>query len=75
MPLFTPCRGKQACVERGDRCITCGRSLHEIARTRQLIDDLAELAITQGYDNLDEFAVYVANKLGKKIRYRRDNPQ
>lgn len=75
MPSFAPCRGKQACVERGERCITCGRSLDEIARTRMLIDDLAELALRMDYDNVDEFAAYVGAKLAKKIRYRRDNPQ
>ena len=62
-------------MERGELCITCGRSLDEIARTRRLIDDLAELALRMGYDNVDEFAAYVATKVVKKIHYRRDNPQ
>lgn len=72
MPSFTPCRGKQACVERGEHCITCGRSLDEIARTRRLIDELAELALDMNYDNADDFAAYVGAKLAKKIHYRRD---
>lgn len=75
MPDFTPCRGKQYCVEKGDQCLSCGRSLGEIARTRRLIDELAELALAMDYDNLDDFTAYVAAKVGKKVRYRRENPQ
>lgn len=75
MPLFTPCRGKHACVEKDDRCVTCGRSLDEIARIRLLIDALSELALEMDYSNADEFAAYVGSKVSKKIRYRRDNPQ
>jgi len=75
MPDFTPCRGKQFCVEKGDVCISCGRSLDEIARTRRLIDELAELALSMEYGNLDEFTGYIASKVNKKVRYRRENPQ
>jgi hypothetical protein len=75
MPLFTPCQGKNACVEKGDICITCGRSLDEIARTRQLIDALSELALEMDYSNAEEFATYIGSKVQKKIRYRRENPQ
>jgi hypothetical protein len=71
MSVFTPCKGKTACRDDGERCLTCGRSFGEIARTRELIDALAELACAQGYDNVDEFAAYVARKVEKKIRYRR----
>lgn len=72
MSSFVPCRGKEACVERGDRCITCGRSLSEIARTRVLIDDLAELALKMDYSNVEEFAAYIGSKLAKKIHHRRE---
>jgi len=75
MALFTPCRGKHACVERGELCVSCGRSLDEIARTRRLIDDLSELALQMDYSNLDDFTAYVAGKIGKKVRYRREHPQ
>jgi len=71
MPIFTPCQGKTACRDDGERCITCGRSFAEIEQTRSLIDALADLAVNQGYENIDEFATYVAGKVVKKIKHRR----
>ena len=71
MPTFTPCKGQTACREDGETCVTCGRSLTEIAQTRSLIDALAELAVNQGYDNVEEFAAYVSAKMVKKVRHRR----
>ncbi len=71
MSVFTPCRGKTACRDDGERCLVCERSFGEISETRRLIDALADLACTQGYDNVDDFAAYVARKLGKVIRHRR----
>jgi len=70
MSEFTPCKGKTACRDDGERCLTCGRSLAEIEQTRSLIDALADFAITHGYDNIEEFAGYVAEKVVKKIRHR-----
>jgi len=67
---FNPCKGKTACRDDGEKCLTCGRSLAEIEQTRILIDALAEFALTQGYDNVNQFAAYVADKLEKKVRYR-----
>jgi hypothetical protein len=67
---FNPCKGKTACRDDGEKCLTCGRSLGEIEQTRKLIDALAEFALTQGYDNVNQFAAYVADKLEKKVRYR-----
>ena len=72
MKAFTPCRGKTACRDDGNVCLTCGRGLQEIEATRRLIDDLAELVIGYEYDNPAEFAAYVASKLEKKVRHRRD---
>lgn len=71
MTAFTPCKGKTACRDDGQRCLTCGRGLDEITRLRDLIDGLAELAIQQDYDNVEEYAAYVAEKVGKKVRYLR----
>jgi hypothetical protein len=73
MSLFTPCKGKTACRDDGERCLVCGRSFAEIARTRELIDALAELACAQDYGNVDEFAAYIARKLEKKVRHRRES--
>lgn len=69
---FTPCRGKTACRDDGLVCLTCGRTLAEVETTRRLIDALADLAIQHDYGNVDEFAAYVAGKVGKKVRHRRD---
>ncbi|MDD4880361.1 MAG: hypothetical protein PHR30_14580 [Gallionellaceae bacterium] len=72
MSLFKPCAGKTACRDDNVNCLVCGRSLEAIEATRRLIDGLAELAMSQGYDNVDEFAGYVAAKVVKKVRHRRD---
>ena len=71
MSAFTPCKGKTACRDDGEKCLTCDRSFAEISRTRELIDALADFACTQGYDNVEEFAAYVARKVEKKISHRR----
>ena len=47
MPHFEPCHGKDACRDDGERCLTCGRPLSEIARLRASIDELASLALSQ----------------------------
>ena len=70
MTRFNPCKGKNDCRDDGTTCLTCGRSLHEIEETRRLIDALAELAIAQGYENVGEFAAYVARKVESKVDYR-----
>lgn len=71
MNVFTPCKGLTACRDDGARCLTCGRSLDEIARTRELIDALADFVCAQGYGNVDEFSAYVVSKVEKKVRSRR----
>ncbi len=71
MPVFKPCQGQTACRDDGKTCLTCGRSWVEIEHTRSLIDALAEMAVNQGYDNVEEFAGYVADKVVKKVRHRR----
>lgn len=72
MKTFTPCQGKTACRDDGRRCLTCGRDFPEIQQTRDLIDALAELAIHQDYVNVADFAAYVAKKVEKKVRHRRE---
>ncbi len=72
MPTFTPCQGQTACRDDGERCITCGRGFPEITQTRALIDALAAFAIEQDYENVEEFAAYVAAKVVKKVKHRRD---
>jgi predicted Fe-S protein YdhL (DUF1289 family) len=64
---FVPCAGRDACTEGGTHCLGCGRSHEEIARIRDLINALADHALTMNYDNVDEFLAYVAQKTGKKV--------
>jgi hypothetical protein len=73
MRPFTPCKGKTACRDDGEKCLVCGRGFEEIIQIRQLIDALADLACAQGYDNVDEFAAYIARKVEKKVKHRRDS--
>lgn len=71
---FSPCKGKTACRDDGERCLTCGRSLAEITQVRALIDEAAEAVsafiVAQGYDNPGEFAAYFARKVEKKVLHR-----
>ncbi|MEW8013665.1 MAG: hypothetical protein AB2807_02410 [Candidatus Sedimenticola endophacoides] len=71
MSRFQPCQGKTACRDDGERCLTCSRSLQEIERLRVLMDQLAQLAIDYDYENVSEYADYVACKVGKTVEYRR----
>ena len=73
MSTFTPCKGKTTCRDDGEKCLTCGRNFAEIEQTRQLIDALAEFVCAQGYENVDEFAAYVASKVEKKVSHRRES--
>ncbi len=70
MASFIPCKGKTACHDDGTSCLACGRSLNEIEETRRLIDALAELAIAQQHENVEEFVSYVARKVESKVNYR-----
>lgn len=72
MKSFVPCQGKTACRDDGQQCLTCGRTFPEIERTRALIDGLAELALAHEYGNVGEFAAYIAKKVEKKVRHRRE---
>jgi hypothetical protein len=69
---FSPCKGKTTCRDDGKQCLTCGRSFAEIEQTRKLIDALAEFACAQGYQNVGEFTAYVADKVEKKVKHRRE---
>jgi len=72
MARFEPCHGKDACRDDGERCLTCGRTLSEIARLRACIDELASLALDADYENSEDYSVYVARKLLKTIHHRRE---
>lgn len=72
MQRFKPCLGKNACRDSEEYCLACGRPLAEIARTRELIDQLAEFVLDSDYANVAEFADYIARKLVKKVEHRRE---
>lgn len=60
---FTPCQ--DLCTTEGSYCEGCGRSHEEIANTKKLVKDVTSLALSSGYDNIEEFAHYFANKVIK----------
>lgn len=73
MGQFKPCLGKTACREEDGKCHTCGRSFEEIFTTREMIQGLVDLALASDYDNVDEFAAYVARRIIKKVQHERES--
>jgi len=71
MAAFRPCQGKTACRDNGVLCLTCGRKLSEIHSLRELMQQLTDLALNYDYENVEEYAGYVARKLEKMILYHR----
>ena len=69
---FQPCQGKTACRDDDETCLSCGRSLEEIAWLRDLMDQLASLAIAYEYENVEEFAAYISRKIPKMVAHRLD---
>lgn len=70
---FSPCNGD--CTEAGTHCEGCGRSHEEVAATRELVDQMAELAVRLGYENINDFAQFVAKKAtGKAMLMRMQQP-
>ncbi len=67
---FNPCAGREFCTEEETHCRGCGRSHQEIAATRELIRQVADLA--ERYENADEFLAYLARKAGKTVASRRE---
>ncbi len=74
MAIFRPCQGKNACRDDGVVCLTCGRKLNEIAQLRWLMQQLTEHAVNHDYENVEEYAQYLARKIAKMIEYQRANP-
>jgi hypothetical protein len=65
---FSPCRGGDSCTQGGTHCEGCGRSHEEIAETRELVDAVAAYAVKKGFENIDEFAQFVAMRAAGKAR-------
>ena len=68
---FKPCQGGNNCTEEGTHCQGCGRSHEEIAETRQLVEAMADFALKMGYENVEQFAQFVAQKATNKAMISR----
>ena len=66
---FSPCRGGMSCTQGGSHCQGCGRSHEEIAETRELVDAVAAYAMKMDYDNIEEFAQFVAMRAAGKVQF------
>jgi predicted Fe-S protein YdhL (DUF1289 family) len=71
MATFTPCQGKNACRDDGVLCLTCGRKLNEVTKLRELMQELATLAVLHDYDNMDEFTQYISRKIEKMVEHQK----
>ena len=66
---FKPCVNRNACNDDGERCRSCGRSLDEIVKTRELVDTVFSFIQELDYDNSDEFMGYLSRKIAKKLTH------
>jgi hypothetical protein len=73
--VFKPCAGKNVCIENKTHCLSCGRKLETIAKTRKLIEALANLALEEGYNNAEEFMEYIGRKAGKMVQHQQSKDQ
>ena len=69
MSRFVPCSGHDFCTKEGSHCQGCGRSHEEIAKTRELVEQCTQFALSMGYENVEEFAAYLAGKVVSKVRW------
>lgn len=65
---FKPCVSRTACTDDGERCRACGRTHEEINAVRNITNQVTEFVQQMGYENSDEFLVYLAKKVGKKLK-------
>lgn len=72
---FKPCAGKNVCIENETHCLSCGRKLETIAKTRKLIEALANLALEEDYNNVEEFLEYIGRKAGKMVQHQQSKAQ
>ena len=72
---FNPCRGGDFCTQEGSHCEGCGRSHEEIAATRELIAAVGQFALDREFENVEDFAAYVADKAVKKVQMVRSEEQ
>lgn len=65
---FIPCKDRNACTEDGTVCKGCGRTHQEIARSRELVAQVADFINTMGYENPEAFVDYLTRKVLKKTK-------
>lgn len=75
MKQFKPCVNKNACSEVGSHCLSCGRPLDEVYKTRELIEQLSVFVLDAEYENLDDFLAYLSKKVKAKVNYRLNQQQ
>ncbi|MSP28154.1 MAG: DUF1289 domain-containing protein [Methylococcales bacterium] len=64
---FKPCiTGK--CTDQGTHCEGCGRSHEDIAETKKLVKALVDFAQRKGYENNEDFALFIGKSLLNKLQ-------
>ena len=69
MASFKSCINRNACNDDGVRCRSCGRTLDEIIKTKEVVDNVFNFIREMDYDNSDEFMAYLSRKISKKINH------
>lgn len=73
MANFSPCLGRDACVDTATTAAAPAcRSPAEILCTSRLLDELTTPVQDMDYENTDEFITCVGDKLKKTVRTRRN---
>ena len=62
---FTPCQDQ--CNQEGEYCTGCGRSLQEIADTKQLATQVAGFIKQQAYENPEDFIAALSKSIRKRL--------
>lgn len=72
---FVPCRGRGFCTESGTHCNGCGRSHEEIAKFRLMTDQAVTLALEYDYENVEDYAGYLASYIYQMVEFRRQQAE
>lgn len=70
---FTPCIGRTACRDDGERCLACQRTLTEIERSRAAIEVVTTFLEEMRYENPEQFLEHLSSKVLKKLKARASN--
>ena len=62
---FTPCQDR--CTNDSEICQGCGRTLTEIAQTKQIVKSAVDFIKQQGYDNPEDFVAAISKSILKKV--------